>query len=88
MDAFVVTNLVFLSIHGRIDNAVMSPQKVGYSTLMDAFVVINLVFLAMMVGIVTFAYRLRDVCAYKVSSISTISRAWYFRYKSCHENIL
>ena len=75
MDAFVVTNLVFLSIHDRIDDDVVSPQKVGYSTLMDAFVVTNLVFLAMMVGIVTFSYRLRDVCAYKVSSICTISGA-------------
>ena len=46
MDTFVVTKLVSLSIHDRGDNAVASPQKMDYSTLMDAFVVTNLVFLS------------------------------------------
>ena len=38
-----------LSMHGRINDAVSSPQKVGYSTLMDAFVLTKRVFLFMAV---------------------------------------
>ena len=51
MNAFVISDLVSLSFHDCIDNAVVTPPKVIHSRLMDAFVITSLVFLFIRVRI-------------------------------------